>query len=74
MIPMVDHEPRHAAVDADVLSGDEARFFRAEKQDHIRDIHWIPHAACRLLHGVRTLILRICRIWVRIRLIRVKLK
>ena len=53
---MVDHLAGHAAVDADVLAGDEAGLVGAEIQHHVGDIQRVPHPTRWLLHGVRTLI------------------
>ena len=56
MVAVVDHLPGHAAVDADVLAGDEARPFGAEEQRHVGNVHGIAHAAGRLLDGVRAFV------------------
>ena len=53
---MVDHLAGHAAVDADVLAGDEASLVGAEIQHHVGDVQGIAHAARRLLHSVRAFI------------------
>ena len=52
MIPMVDHEPGHTAVDADVLPRDEPRHVGAEVDHHVGDIGGIPHPPGGLLGGV----------------------
>ena len=59
---MVDHQLCHAAVNADVFSGNEARLVGAEKHHHIRDIHRIPDTPGGLLQGIRAFIHRIGRI------------
>ena len=53
---MVDHLAGHAAVDADVLAGDEARLVRAEEQHHVGDVQRVAHPPGGVLGGVRTLI------------------
>ena len=53
---MVDHLAGHAAVDADVLAGDEAGLVGAEIQHHVGDVQRVPYPTCRLLHGVGTFI------------------
>ena len=53
---MVDHLPGHAAVNADVLSSDEARLVRTEVEHHVGDVQRISHPAGGLLDGVRPLI------------------
>ena len=50
---MVDHLAGHAAVDADVLAGEEARLLGAEVEDHIGNVQRIAHPARRLLDRVR---------------------
>lgn len=52
MLPVIDHEPGHAAVDADIFAGDEAGFFGAQKQRHLGNILWLAHPAHGLLGGV----------------------
>ena len=53
MIVMVDHQFRHAAVNAYILSGNESCLIRAEIQDHIGNIQRIPDSSGRLLQGIR---------------------
>ena len=53
---MVDHLSGHAAVNADVFSGDKAGLLRAKKENHVGDVQRIAHAARRLLRGIGTLI------------------
>ena len=53
---MIDHLAGHAAVDADVLAGDEAGLVGAEIQHHVGDVQRVPYPTRRLLHGVGTLI------------------
>ena len=62
-VAVVYHLPGHAAVDADVLAGDEARLVRAEVEHHVRDVHRVPHAARGLLTGVRALIDCVVRVY-----------
>ena len=45
MVIMVNHEFRHPAVYADILASDKPGLVGTEKQDHIRNIHRIPHTA-----------------------------
>ena len=61
-IPVIDHLPGHAAVDADVFAGDEARLVRAEEQHHMGDVHGIPHPTGRLLHGIRPFVYPVRRV------------
>ena len=61
-IPVVDHLPGHAAVDADVFAGDEARLVRTEEQHHVGDVHGIAHPTGRLLRSVRPLVYPVRRI------------
>ena len=56
VIPLVDHQPGLAAVDAYVLVGDETGLARSQEQDHIFDIQGIAHTARRLLDGVRAFV------------------
>ena len=56
VVPVVDHLAGHAAVDADVLAGDEAGLVVPEIQHHAGDIHRVPHPTRWLLHSVGTLI------------------
>ena len=50
---MVDHLAGHAAVDADVFAGDEARLVRAEEQHHAGDVQRGAHPPGGLLSSVR---------------------
>ena len=52
MIPMVDHQPCHSAVDADILTRYEPGFSRTEIQHHIGDILWLSDSPAWLLHGI----------------------
>ena len=52
MLPVIDHEPGHAAVDADVFAGDEACLVGAEEQRHFGDVLRLAHPAHGLLGGV----------------------
>lgn len=61
-IPVVDHLPGHAAVDANVFAGDEARLVRTEKQHHMGDVHGIPHTTGRLLRGIRPFVFPVVRV------------
>ena len=62
MFPVIDHEFRHPAINADVLAGDEACLIRTEEQRHFRDVLRFADAPNRLLHGIRATNVRICRI------------
>ena len=53
MLPVVDHEPGHAAVDANVFSGNEAGLVGTEEQRHFGDVLRLAHPAHGLLSGVR---------------------
>ena len=53
MLPVVDHEPGHPAVDAEVFAGDEAGLFRAQEQHGLGDVLGLAHPAHGLLGGVR---------------------
>ena len=53
---VINHELCHAAVNRNVLSGDESGLVRTEKHDHLCNIQRISHAARRLLHSVRSLV------------------
>ena len=52
MIAMVNHLAGHAAVDADVLTRDEASFVRTEVHHHVSDIHRVTDTAYWLLNGI----------------------
>ena len=52
MLTMVNHLLGHAAVDADVLAGDEASLVGAEEQHHVGDVHRIAYTTYRLLSGI----------------------
>ena len=52
MLPMINHLPGHAAVDADIFSGDKAGLVRAEKQYHMGDVQRVTYPAYRLLDGI----------------------
>ena len=56
MIAVVDHELGLAAVDTDVLAGDEPGFFGCQKQHHIGNVQWIADTASRLLQSIRAFI------------------
>ena len=56
MFAMIDHLSGHAAVDADIFTGDESGFVRTEEQYHVGDIQRIANASCGLLDGVRAVI------------------
>ena len=56
MIIVIDHQPGHSAVNANVFPCDEAGLIRAQKHHHVSNVHRIPDAAGRLLQGVRTFI------------------
>ena len=49
---MVDHQAGLAAVDADILAGDETSLVGSQEQHHVGDIQGIAHPAHRLLDGV----------------------
>ena len=53
MLSVVDHELGHAAVDADVFTGDEAGLVGAEEQGHFGNVLGFAHPAHGLLSGVR---------------------
>lgn len=53
---MIDHEPGHAAIDADVFPRDESRPVGAEEERHVRDVQRIAHPVDRLLDCVRPFI------------------
>ena len=56
VVPMIDHEPGHAAIDADVFPCDEACLVGAEEEHHVRDVQGIAHPLDRLLDCVRPLV------------------
>ena len=56
MIAMVNHLASHAAIDADVLPRDEARFVGTEEHHHVGDVHRITYSANGMLNGIRPLI------------------
>ena len=56
VIAVIDHQLCHAAVNADVLAGNKTGFFRAQIQNHIRNILRSSDSACRLLKRIRTFI------------------
>ena len=56
IVTVIDHLPGHAAVYADVLSGDEPCFFAAEEQYHACNVHRVTHAATKLLCGIGTFV------------------
>ena len=43
MLPMVDHELGHAAIDADIFAGDKACLVGAEEQRHFGNIVQLAH-------------------------------
>lgn len=59
MVSVIDHQFCLTAVDTDVLTGDEAGFFRCQKQRHIGNIQRIAHTTCRLLDGIRVSVNRV---------------
>ena len=56
VVTVVDHLPCHAAIDADVLSGDETGLVAAEEQHHIGNVHWVANSAAGLLGGIGTFV------------------
>ena len=56
MVTVIYHLAGHAAVDADILAGDEAGLVGAEIQHHVGNVQRIAHTARRLLHSIGTLI------------------
>ena len=56
MIIVIDHQLCHAAIDADVFTGNETSFFRAKEQYHISNIHRISDTSYRLLQRIRSFI------------------
>ena len=53
MIAMVNHQAGHAAVNADVLTGNESGLVRAKVHDHRRYVFRIADTARRLLDCIR---------------------
>ena len=46
MVTVVNHLAGHAAIDADILAGDEACILRTEVEHHICNVLGAPYAAC----------------------------
>ena len=63
MVAVVDHQLRHATVNADILASDEACLFAAKKQHHMGYVHGISHPTGRLLDGIGTFVNGISRIY-----------
>ena len=52
VVAVVNHLAGHAAVDTDVLAGDESRPGGAEEEHHFCDILRVADSACRVLPGI----------------------
>ena len=53
VISVIDHEPGHSAVDADVLAGNESGLVRAKVHDHRGYVFRLADTARRLLDCIR---------------------
>ena len=51
-VVVVNHLACHAAVNADVFTGDKARFLGGEIADHVGDVERMAYAPCEVLRGV----------------------
>ena len=67
VVAVVNHLPGHAAVYADVLARDEACLVATEEQHHVGNVHGVPHPGGRLLSGIRTLVIGVCRVYPAVR-------
>ena len=53
MLSVTDHEPGHAAADADACAGDEAGLVGAEGQPHFREFSGVPNRPAGLVLRVQ---------------------
>ena len=53
---MVNHLAGHAAIDADVFTGNEAGLVAGKVKNHVRNVERVTDAARRLLRGIGTFV------------------